>query len=296
MKVSTNESKSMAHCLIVGFGALGRATASYLMAAGHTVTGVSRRGALSLEGVQALRADVSEPATLQCLSGLRVDVLIYCVSADDSSPAAYRSAYVDGLRNVLEALSARPPLHVFFVSSTRVYGQATEAWLDESCTAIPTDEGGHLLFEGEQLLLSEGSSYKASATVLRFSGIYGPGRERLLSLARRPEAWPEQNAWSNRIHQDDGARFIAYLVERCGQGAQLAPVYIVTDDQAVGLHEVLRWIAQQQGASPAAACPAPQGGKRLANRALRQSGFELRYPSYIEGYGAMLAAVSSGAT
>lgn len=285
----------MAHCLIVGFGALGQSLAKQLMASGHTVTGL-RRQSMPLQGeMRVLCADVMQPTSLSVLSEIELDVVVYCVSADNASPEAYQAAYVDGLRNIIAACAKRPPRWFFFVSSTRVYGQASsaspDALLDEATPAIPNDLGGELLLAGEQLLMASSSPLFEQSTVLRFSGIYGPGRERLIRLSTHPEQWPEQNAWSNRIHQEDGARFIGYLIDQVLHQESTAPLYIVTDSCPVGLHEVLRWIAQQQGLETTSPIKEVNGGKRLSNQGLRDSGFVLRYPDYRAGYGEMLMAI-----
>lgn len=280
----------MAHCLIIGMGALGQSLAAYLLNAGHTVTGVRRTPMPSQNGIDYLSVDVTQAKGLSALSQVRADFVIYCVSADNGTPEAYQAAYVDGLQHVISAVSQHPPRWFFFVSSTRVYGQSVDDLLDESCLAMPNDVGGQLLFQGEQLLLGDESPMGANSTVLRFSGIYGPGRERLINLSKHPEQWPEHNAWSNRIHQEDGARFIAFLIDKVLKQQWVAPLYIVTDNCPVGLREVLCWIAKQQGMLLSDDIEQVAGGKRLSNQRLRESGFVLRFPDFKAGYGNLLSS------
>lgn len=273
--------------LIVGCGDLGVALGQQLVAAGHSVAGVRRSNTSLPVGMQLVQADVTQPSTLTELASLQPSVLIYCVAADAQTDDSYRLHYVEGLRNVLAALSTTASLrHVFFVSSTRVYGQ-TDSPIDERIPAQPEDFGGHRLLEAEALL----AELACPATALRLSGIYGPGRTRLLRLAADPAAWPRDNSWTNRIHRDDAAGFIALLARRVLQNEPVASCYIVTDGHSVPQHEVLRWLATQLGYKSAATSPPVNGGKRLDNAALRETGFKLRYPDYRAGYTHEIAAM-----
>lgn len=272
--------------LIAGCGDLGCALARQLLADGLQVHGLRRRPAALPQGVAQLAGDVAQPQTLGGLAAVAPQLLVYAVAAGAQSDDEYRTSYVDGLRNVLEALRPAGTLrHVLFVSSTRVYGQPTDALLDESTPAEPADFGGRRLLQAEQLLLQA----PCPASALRLSGIYGPGRTRLLELSLQPpQQWPA-NSWSNRIHRDDAASFIALLARRAMQGEMLERCYIVSDDVPAPLHEVLRWLAEQQGMNlQGIPLPPVAGGKRVSNARLRATGYHLRYPDYRTGYGELL--------
>lgn len=273
--------------LIAGCGDLGCALAQRLLADGFVVHGLRRSHAALPDGVQPLFGDVTQPQTLAQLAAIHPDFLVYCVAADAQTDASYRAQYVDGLRNVLQALGDNARLRqVLFVSSTRVYGQTGDALLDESTPALASDFGGQRLLQAEQLL----EQLPCPATVLRLSGIYGPGRTRLLEIAGHPERWPRQNAWSNRIHRDDAAAFAAFLIQRILDHAPVAPCYIVSDSCPVPLHEVLAWLAGRTDApaNPCAMQPVT-GGKRLSNARMLATGYTLRYPDYRAGYAGLLA-------
>ncbi|HSG93137.1 MAG TPA: NAD-dependent epimerase/dehydratase family protein, partial [Methylotenera sp.] len=198
--------------LIVGYGDLGGEVARQLVRDGLNVIGVKRSAHQSdNSAVQIIAADVTKPESLAALNAVQPDIVIYCVAASGQTDAEYQSAYVNGLRNVLATQKNNTQLkHVFFVSSTRVYGQNTEELLDESVPAQPADFGGRRLLEAEHLL----QTLSCGTTVLRLSGIYGPGRLRMINLAKSPDTWPKQNVWSNRIHRDDAAAFIVFLIKQ----------------------------------------------------------------------------------
>jgi nucleoside-diphosphate-sugar epimerase len=275
--------------LIVGCGDLGGAVASQLAQSSIEVIGV-RRSAQPIDGVHVIAADVTQPASLDNLKQVQPDILVYCVAANGQSDEQYKAHYVDGLRNVLATQSENPKLkHVFFVSSTRVYGQKTEALLDESIAAMPVDFGGERLLEAERLL----NALPCTSTVLRLSGIYGPGRLRMINLAKSPGNWPVQNGWTNRIHRDDAAAFMVYLIQQIFAGNSIQACYIVTDSKPATQYEVLGWIAGQLHINIDANTKVPiEGGKRLSNQAMLATGFKLQYPDYQAGYGALIKDIA----
>ncbi len=279
----------MAKILIVGCGDLGAAIAKRLVDEEHEVVGL-RRSIQTSPRMQMLQGDVADAASLQALVALMPEIVIYCVAASGQTDAAYQAQYVTGLKNILASQSRNQQLqHVFFVSSTRVYGQETTAILDESITALPADFGGERLLEAEHLL----SSLPCNATTLRLSGIYGPGRLRMINLAKSPQQWPSKNSWSNRIHRDDAADFIVFLVQRILTEQAIASCYIVTDSKPVSQYEVLTWLAKKmQLALPGNSSVEAQGGKRLSNQLMLSSGFQLRYPDFSVGYQALINEIA----
>ena len=273
--------------LVVGCGDLGQAVASMLQDAGLEVYGLKRSATALPAGVHLLQADVTRPETLQGLAALKPRILIYCVAADAHRDDSYLAHYVEGLRNTLAALQPARPAHVFFVSSTGVYGQVSDDLLDETTAPVPDGFSGERMLQAEQLLAE---AYPAAHTILRFSGIYGPGRRRMLDLAREPARWPAQNGWTNRIHRDDGAAAVVFLVKQVLAGHPVEPLYVVTDDRPASQYEVLQWLAAQMGVPDAPQnAPAVAGNKRLSNQRLRHAGFQLRYSDYQVGYAALLA-------
>jgi len=267
--------------LIAGCGDLGSELAKRLSIDGYEVYGLRYSNKPLPDNIQLIQADVTELSSLGKLAEMRPQFLVYCVAANAQTDESYKAHYLDGLRHVLSVLDKTKLQHVFFVSSTRVYGQAGDEILDEFTPAIAADFGGERLLQAEALL------HGINGTVLRLSGIYGPGRTRMLQLATSPQAWPAQNTWTNRIHRDDAAAFIAYLIGEYKE--PLAPCYIVTDSSPVSQHEVLGWIAKQKGIQFVATEQPVAGGKRLSNQLMLGTGFKLRYPDYQAGYATLMA-------
>jgi nucleoside-diphosphate-sugar epimerase len=276
--------------LIVGCGDLGTAIGRELAAEGCLVYGMRRRPPSQSSEIRFVSGDVTQPGTLSCLAGIDPQILVYCVAASEQSDENYRAHYVDGLRHVLAALAHAQNLrHVFFVSSTRVYGQVSDELLNELTAAIPSDFGGRRLLEAEHLL----AGLPCASSALRLSGIYGPGRSRMFDLATHPDRWPSQNSWSNRIHRDDAAAFVVFLIHRILNNASVHDCYIVTDSRPVPQYEVLQWLAGRMGFGANRAEPLPaSGGKCLSNARMLETGFQLRYPDYTAGYAEMISRLA----
>lgn len=276
--------------LIAGAGFVGSRLAVELADAGHDVWALRRSAARVRDDIPTLQADLCDPATLSDLPR-DLDWLVYAASADERSDAAYARTYVGGLHNVLECPSvrARRPERIVFTSSTAVYGQHEGEWVDERSPTEPSGFNGRRLLEAEQLLKGV-----PGASVLRLAGIYGPGRNRLLESIRRGEASysSTQTEYTNRIHRDDCAGAIAHLLT----SPQREPCYIGVDDEPVAREELLRWLAGRLRAPKPNAVPTRSSrrsatNKRCSNKLLRASGYALRFPSFRDGYTALLDAL-----
>jgi nucleoside-diphosphate-sugar epimerase len=279
----------MAKILIVGLGDIGTRLAATLLAQGHQVHGL-RRSAVAVPGVQLLQADVTRPETLVLPPGL--DYMYVILTPGEYSDESYRRTYVEGLGNLLAALGGQALRRLFFVSSTAVYAQDNGEWVDENSPAEPIEHNGKRLLEAENLLRA--SPFKT--TTLRFAGIYGPGRLRLLKWVQSGKpvvAEPPQ--WSNRIHIEDCVGLLAFLLEKDAAGVALDEIYIGVDNEPVPQHVVLDWIAQQLGLPPVphAVGTGTAQNKRLSNQRSRALGFDYRYADFTGGYSAVLAGAAS---
>lgn len=279
----------MAKVLIIGCGDLGTEIVKLMASSGHELVGVRVSNKLLPNNLPCIQANVTQPETLKPLKDVCPDVLIYCVAATAQTDESYRAHYVDGLRHVLATQAENTQLqHVFFVSSTRVYGQVTNDVLNESMPALPNDYGGKRLLAAESLL----KTLSCGATAIRFSGIYGPGRLYMVNLAKDSTRWPHVNRWTNRIHRDDAARFIAFLCEKAIAGQTIKDCYIGTDDMPALQYDVLTWLAHQLNIdTPVTSAGGLIEGKRLSNQRMHNEGFQLTYPNYQCGYSELLKDV-----
>lgn len=281
----------MSRVLIAGCGYVGTALARRLLADGREVHGLRRDPRGLPEGVSPVAADLTDPRTLTGLP-TELDAVVYTASPDERTPGAYRDAYVTGLSHLLAAVAAdaRPPRRLVLTTSTAVFGESGGGWVGETTPPSPASFTGHALLEAERVALTG----PVPASVVRLGGIYGPGRSRLVERVRRGRApcLKDQPRYTNRIHRDDCAGVLHHILGL----AEPAPVYVAVDDAPAERCDVLRFIADRLGVSPPPeAVPGEAGGrrgggKRCRNDRLKASGYRLRYPTYREGYGALLAA------
>lgn len=270
---------------VVGCGDLGGRVARAAAEAGHRVFGARRSGASIGPGVEPLRLDVTDRATLALPPDL--DALVYSVAASERSDEGYRLAYPLGLTHVLDALQDPGRVRAIFVSSTAVYGESTGARVDESSPTEPGSFTGARLLEAEALLAA---APLASGSSLRFGGIYGPGRDFLIrQVGNETLTLPAIDEWTNRIHVHDGARAVLHVLGL----TEVAPVYNVVDEAPSKRAEVLGFIAERLGIDAPAVDPrrrpGPRGaGKRVSSARLAATGFRWSYPSYREGYGELV--------
>lgn len=272
----------MAHILIAGAGYVGLALAQLLRDAGHAVTGLKRTPPVADHGLAWLAADVTRPGTLTDVPR-DLDAVVCALAPGGRSEAAYREVYVDGTANLLAALPRRD-LPFLLVSSTGVYGQDAGEWVDERTPPDPATATGRVLLEAEQRALAD----RPAATVVRFSGIYGPGRTWLADRVRAGHpVQTDPPSYTNRIHRDDCARVLAWLLSRRLAGETLPPVLLASDDDPAPLAEVTAWIAELLDIPAPPAAPHDPGAgsnKRCRNDLLKDLGYTFLFPSYREGY------------
>ena len=270
--------------LIAGCGYVGTALGELLVARGCEVWGLRRDPSSLPASFNKVAADLAQRATLDALP-TALDYIVYCASAGEASDAAYQRAYVSGLENVLDAVAGHAVRRVFFTSSTAVYAQSDGAWVDETSETRPVHFSGRRTLEAENVLRSS----RVPATVLRCAGIYGPGRTRLIDTVRQGTA-SLSSRFTNRIHRDDIAGAVVHLIERDLD----PPLLLLADDEPAPQRDVTLFLAAELGVpvpQPSAADPSARGGdKRCKNERLKSTGYALRYPTYRDGYRAMLRA------
>ena len=278
----------MKRILIAGCGDIGVALGLSLTAAGHGVWGLKRRPNSLPPSIQPLQADLNAPNSLAILPP-KLDAVVYAAAAGGYTPERYRIAYQDGVANILQALQAQgQSLQRFiFVSSTSVYGQSSGEWVDEDSPALAEGFASDTLRAGERLAWSS----PVPATVIRFGGIYGPGRTRLLDSVTQGTAKCSAGVYTNRIHRDDCAGALSHILML----KEPAPLYLGVDNDPAEQCEVMRWLAQQLSVTPppqANVDSSPEqrmrGNKRCRNDRLRAAGYRFLYPSYREGYAAQV--------
>ena len=273
--------------LIAGCGDLGQRVANRLLAHGDAVYAMRRHpSAEDDSGVHWLRADLTDARSLRDLPA-GITQMVYSPTPAARDEAAYRHIFVDGLRHLLGALDQQSLRRVLFVSSSAVYGEHGEAWVDEDTPPAPPGFNGSVLLEAEAWL----SSQPVRSVVLRLAGLYGPGRTHVIDQLRAGTARVPRRIqhWANRIHVEDAAAAIVHLLgidepQRLYLGVDDTPLPldVLYDDLAALIHAPVA----VEGPTPAGV-----GSKRLSNARLRASGFRFQWPDSRAGYAELLNAL-----
>lgn len=280
----------MAKILIIGCGSIGTQLAELLTAKGHQVVGLKRNPPVSEDtiGIAYFKGDLSASETLKALP-IDFDFVYFIVSPDGRNQESYEAIYKVGVNNLLAHFSnAETTPQWFFVSSTSVYGQTQGEWVDENSITCPVNATSQLIRLAEQSLIA----LNAHHVIVRFSGIYGPGREYLLRMARQvPAIQQDPPYYTNRIHQTDCVGVLVFLLECRLAKIVLESCYLASDDDPAPTWEVMSWLAERLACSLPSIKAMGQDAemnKRCNNQRLKALGYQFNYPSFKEGYAKLI--------
>ncbi len=271
--------------LVAGCGWLGAEVARRLLARGDRVIGIrrdpGRAPALAGLGVEPLALDLAAPGAGRALAGIEVDAIVACQAAGGEGAEAYRDAYVRANRTLLEAAERRGASLVY-TGSTGVFGQRDGSDVDERTPPLPASPAAEVLVEAEGLVL-EAAARGVRASLLRLSGLYGPGRVGIVDRVRagRLALGPGDGAWMNFCHLADAATFVIAALDRARPGA----VHHGSDAAPARRREVVEWISARLGIEPPRGDGPPPGPDRriLSAGTRRALGVSLAFPSFREG-------------
>jgi nucleoside-diphosphate-sugar epimerase len=249
--------------------------------------GGSSRTAGSIDGIDVVAFDGTAPMAdaAKVLRGV-THVLVSAPPDVDGDPV---------LRHHLADLRALPGLAwVGYLSTTGVYGDRQGAWVDEDSDLTPTTDRGRRRLAAERAWLASG----LPVHLFRLAGIYGPGRNQLVSLrAGTAQRIDKPGQVFSRIHVDDIAAVLAASIARPASGR----AYNVCDDEAVPPAEVVAHAAHLLGIEPPPLVPFDKAtlspmarsfyaeSKRVSNARIKaELGVTLAYPTYRDGLAALL--------
>jgi 2-alkyl-3-oxoalkanoate reductase len=301
-------------------GAIGKQLVPMLVARGHQVTGMTRTPAkadlIRSLGARPVVADALDPeAVAQAVAEAEPEVVVHQLTAIDASSMgrSIDKAFTltnrlrtEGLDHLLAAAQA--------VGARRFVAQSFAGWPFERT-------GGPIKTEEDPLDTSPPKPVRQTSAAirylegavtgaegfeglaLRYGGFYGPGtsigldppgeQAEMVRKRRLPIVGNGAGIWS-LIHIEDAAAATVAAVERGDPG-----VYNIVDDDPVPVSELLPELAAAVGAKPPRHVPRWLG--RLVGgeaavvmmteirgasnaKAKRELGWELRYPSWRQGF------------
>ena len=257
------------HILFIGYGKTSSRVAKQLFQQNHQITTVSRSPKVD-DFAQHLTQDIDQ-LDLSQIDPVDAVYVLLAPSRNStlSSIEAYQQTYVDSVQPIVNALKMHPIKRIIVVSSTRVYGENSGEIINDDSLITPKDEQGHLLLKMEQLWQQ---AYPTQCVIVRPTGIYGASTARMVKIAETTKIHPNIH-WSNRIHIDDLASFLAHLlhVERPEKS------YLCSNNKPQPLHEMILKIQRKLGLPELFLESDRETGKKDLAERMAGSGFELMH-------------------
>jgi nucleoside-diphosphate-sugar epimerase len=288
----------MNHLLCFGLGFSARILAARLKAEGWRISATSR----SASGAEAIRAmgydahvfDGTVPLPSSMLDGI-THVVVSAPPSLQGDPVLARHAADFAPR-------AAQFKWVAYLSTTGVYGDHDGGTVTEETPLSPNTERGHKRLMAEEQWLSLWRDHGLPVHIFRLAGIYGPGRNQLLSLLDgTAKRIIKPGQLFSRIHVED----IATILEASIAQPHPGRAYNVCDDEACPPQDVVEFGANLIGLpvppdtrfDEAILSPMARSfyadSKRVSNARIKQElGVRLAYPTYREG----LTALARGLT
>ena len=209
------------------------------------------------------------------------------------------------LRHFASTIAGAPQLQsIIYLSTVGVYGDHGGAWVDEATPATPVSDRSRARLAAEQEWQALGHRAGKPVAVFRISGIYGPGQNALIQVARgSARRIDKPGQVFNRIHVEDIAQAIDAAFTQRADG-----IFNVTDDEPTPQGVPVALAADLLGVAPppevsfaeAAKAMSPMvlsfyaESKRVRNDKLkRELGVHFRYLTYREGLRALFAREGS---
>jgi nucleoside-diphosphate-sugar epimerase len=297
-------------------GAIGRPLVRQLVAAGHAVTGTTRRE----DRAEEIRAAGAEAAVCDALDGPALEAAVRRAEPEAvvhlltalPSRIGYRDRDPlgptnrirrEGTRNLLAAASAAGARRLVAESFAPLYEQ-TGGWVKSEEDGLflaappPFGEAAAALAELERQVLE---AERIDGLVLRFGWLYGPGTffdrhgsQTEEALKRRLPVVGKGDGTYSFVHVEDAASAVLAALERGAPG-----IYNVSDDEPAPMREWVPVFADAVGAKRPRRLPgwlvrlvAGAGAAAMATsvrgasnaKIKRELGWRPRYPSWRQGF------------
>ncbi|GAA2311287.1 NAD(P)-dependent oxidoreductase [Nonomuraea roseoviolacea subsp. roseoviolacea] len=296
-----------------GAGVLGRRLVPRLVARGHevtaTTTGQARLGLLERLGAEAVVMDGLDARSVgEAVAHARPDVIVHQMTAISGKPdikhfdrwfAVTNRLRTEGTDHLLAAAEATGVPHVVAQGYASWNGIREGGWIkteEDPLDPTSTGQGARAIRHLEDVVV------RAGGAVLRYGSFYGPGAtDDQVELVRRRQ-YPvigDGGGHSSWVHLDDAADATVLAVEQRARG-----VFNIVDDEPAPAREWLPHLAACAGAKPPmripvwlarllagpAAVAMMTEGRGFSNaKAKRELGWELRHPSWRQGFEEELA-------
>jgi nucleoside-diphosphate-sugar epimerase len=292
-----------------GTGVIGRRLVPQLVARGHQVTATTT-SAGKLELLEQLGAEgivmdgLDAAAVGEALALARPKAIVNQMTAlseahagkpnlrrADRFFATTNRLRSEGIDNLLAAAEATGVSHVVAQGHASMNGIRQGGWVKTEEDPLEVVEGTRAINHLEDVVV------RAGGAVLRYGGFYGPGAnddQIKLVLKRLFPLVGGGTGYVSWVHVDDAASATVLALEQKAKG-----VFNIVDDEPAPASEWLPYLAECLGAKPPRRVPAwlarllagemavgmMTEGRGFSNaKAKRELGWELRYPSWRQGF------------
>ncbi|GAA4432088.1 NAD(P)-dependent oxidoreductase [Georgenia halophila] len=298
-----------------GTGVLGRRLVPQLVSRGHQVTATTtnkaKLGVLERLGADGVVMDGLDAASVgEAVAATRPDAIVHQMTAismahagkpDMRHPDRWFATTIElrtkGTDHLLAAAEATGVSHVVAQSYANWNGIRQGGWVKTEEDPLDPEEGTKARPGAMAINHVEDAVVKAGGAALRYGGLYGPGAtEDQVELVRKRQ-FPlvgGGTGYGSWVHLDDAASATVLAVEQRARG-----VFNIVDDEPAPVSQWLPYLAECAGARPPWRVPRwlarllagevavtmMTEGRGFSNaKAKRELGWELRYPSWRQGF------------
>jgi len=218
------------------------------------VRDTARARELAAVGVELVAGDIRDADALRrATAGVSIVYNIAALYRQAGLPReTYRAVNAMAAGAIVEAAAASGARRVVHCSTVGVHGDVEHPPANEDAPLKPGDVYQETKLEGERLAREAGQRTGIQVTIVRPSGIYGPGDRRLLKLFRGVARGRFPMLGSGRIYYH--LTYIDDLVEGfrlCGEHPAAANrTYIVAGGEVTTLNELVDLVADVAGTKP----------------------------------------------
>jgi nucleoside-diphosphate-sugar epimerase len=303
-----------------GSGVMGRRLVPQLVARGHqvvaTTTSAAKLGVLEQLGAEGIVMDgLGAVSVGEAVVAARPDSIVHQMTAIsvahagkpdikhiDRWFATTNRLRTEGTDHLLAAADAAGVSHFVAQSYANWNGIRKGGWVKTEEDPLDPETGTMTHPVAGAIRHIEDAVLRADGAVLRYGGFYGPGAtDDQVELVRKRQ-FPlvgGGTGYSSWVHLDDAASATVLTVEQKARG-----VFNIVDDDPAPVSEWLPYLAACAGAKPPLRVPKwlarllagevvvtmMTEGRGFSNaKAKRELGWELRYPSWRQGFKEELA-------
>ncbi len=298
-----------------GTGVVGRRLVPQLVARGHEVTATTtseaKLGLVAELGARGVVMDGLDAVSVgEAVATAAPDVIVNEMTAISATHAGKPDIRhfdrwfaptvrlrTEGTDHLVAAAEATGVPHVVSQSYADWNGQRAGGWVKTEDDPLDLLEGTAAEPAMKALIHLEQAVLGYGGAVLRYGGLYGPGAtDDQVELVRKRQ-FPlvaGGSGYASWVHLDDAASATVLAVEQKASG-----VFNIVDDEPAPASEWLPYLAESAGAKPPRRVPAwlarlfagnlavtmMTEGRGFTNaKAKRELGWQLRYPTWREGF------------